>query len=1232
MCKKLTYLICAVLVVGAALATVADAAGPYLAGWWKLDGDVLDSSGKGHHGTIVGNPQFVPGYYGQALQMDGVDDCVEIVGWTGILGAPAISASAWVNTTSMGTVNAGGPDSTNSIVEWGPNTSGQRFGWRINDGRLRMEHHGGSIQGNTVVADGEWHHVAVTVKANATASYPDVILWLDGRDDTIPSTDADAFNLTGTVNVRIGSRGASNDRFFTGILDDVRIYERMLMANQVKDLSNSVNPFAKPHEPTPADGAEFSGSFVVLSWTEGLYGVLFDVYFGENFADVDAGTPDTAKGRQGPKFLYIPALVAGTTYYWRVDDVQADGTTVHKGDVWSFTVPPLIAYKPNPANGMKYVDPNVTLSWTKGYGSILHDVYFGNNLADVEAGTGDTAKGRQLGETYAPGPLALDTVYYWRVDELETNMTTLHKGDVWSFKTMPPIAITDPNLVCWWTLDEGEGITAVDWSGHSHHGTFRGNPQWVEGYDGDALKLDGIDDYVLHSLGAATSWPAFSVALWVKADILGQDQYSSPFSSHVPNTGGFQIDTDGANPGSYRINDGGSTVIGPVSADWVHLAVVCQDTSATLYYNGVAIGSSTLDDSLVNQFAIGTNRNVANWFAGTIDNLRVYDKVLTQDEIKQAMRGDPLVAWDASPRLGAIVDIDQAKILSWAAGDKATQHDVYLGTNRTAVENADRSDTTGIYRGRQSTTSYTSPTAPEFGQTYYWRIDEFNTDATLSKGRVWSFTVAEYLIVDDFESYTDDVGSRIFQTWKDGWGFSEPPPGYLGNGTGSGVGNPAPPFAEQTILHSGKQAMPFEYVNDGSTGKALYSETERTFQTAQDWTKYGVKALTLYFRGYPASVGSFTYHAARDTYTISAEGTDIWGTSDEFHYAFKRLSGIGTIEVQVLDVTNTNAWAKAGVMMRESLDANSPYAAVYVTPGSGVAFQRRDAAGASGTGDTLAGFTAPYWVRLERYLGGTFRAFHSADGATWEEIGSAQMISMSNDVYVGLALTSHNAGVMCAADFSGFNITGTVTGQWQSQDIGIESNVADQLYVAVEDSTGKSAAVNHPDIEAVLSGAYQEWNIDLREFGNVGVNLASIKKMYIGVGNRTNPRAGGTGTLYFDDIRLYKPRCVASLAKPAGDFSSNCVVDYADLRMLGDNWLISTYDVTPVAPSDANLVAHYKFDGNAIDSSGNGNNGVAMGGATYTAGKIGQAISLDGLNDYVAIQNLNYASSGHRAI
>ncbi len=128
---------------------------------------------------------------------------------------------------------------------------------------------------------------------------------------------------------------------------------------------------------------------------------------------------------------YPDGLVPGTTYYWRVDELNdANPDSPWVGDLWSFTVPPKIAWKPNPPNGGKFVDTNAEFSWSPGWGAKLHTVYFGDNFDDVNNATGGTA---QAGTTYTLDTLEPEKIYYWRVDEFDALAT--HKGDVWSFTT-----------------------------------------------------------------------------------------------------------------------------------------------------------------------------------------------------------------------------------------------------------------------------------------------------------------------------------------------------------------------------------------------------------------------------------------------------------------------------------------------------------------------------------------------------------------------------------------------------------------------------------------------------------------------------------------------------------------------------------------------------------------------------------------------------------------------------
>ncbi|OHB78213.1 MAG: hypothetical protein A2Z25_23560 [Planctomycetes bacterium RBG_16_55_9] len=233
----------------------------------------------------------------------------------------------------------------------------------------------------------------------------------------------------------------------------------------------------------------------------------------------------------------------------------------------------------------------------------------------------------------------------------------------------------------------------------------------------------------------------------------------------------------------------------------------------------------------------------------------------------------------------------------------------------------------------------------------------------------------------------------------------------------------------------------------------------------------------------------------------------------------------------MLSVQNTNAWAKAGVMIRETLEPGSPFAAVYITPGNGCRFQARMTADMDATSDTAVAtagqiaITAPYRVKLERSVSGTFRGYYSSDGVNWQSMTwNPQTIAMASNVYIGLAVTSHSAGVVCEAKLTNVRTTGTVGAQWANQDIGIASNAVEPLYVAVSNAAGSPAVVAHDDPTAATLDTWTEWVIPLQAFANQGINLSNVDKLAIGLGSKSGvASSGGTGTIYIDDVRLYRP-------------------------------------------------------------------------------------------------------------
>ncbi len=845
MSRVLTCVVSAVLVL--ITASTANSASAGLVGYWKFDegaGTVAaDSSGQGNNGTLKGNPKWVTGQLGSALDFNGNGDFVEIPHSASLSLTDAITIAAWTNmrATSSGEM---------AIVSKG--------GWAANDLPYELTENRGDIifwqfyndqgrdgcQPNSPAAN-EWHHITGTYDGQIFKCYIDGVF-------------AEEWAYVGkmpqnTASVTIGKRSKEAGTYFDGMIDDVAIFDRALSAEEIPPLMMGIGGYGPASAPTPPDGAIQIETWVSLSWRPGDFAVSHDVYLGENFDDVNAGTGGTFRGNQPtPMFMagffgypYPDGLVPGTTYYWRVDEVNsADPNSPWRGPVWSFTVPPQKAYNPEPPDRAKFVDTAVVLKWTPGLGARLHYVHFGDNFDTVSNATGGAARAVT---TYTPaGPLVKGKTYYWRVDEFDSAVT--HKGDVWSFTTLADIVITNPDLVGWWKFDEGYGKKAIDFSGHGNDGTFGGDPEWIDGIMDGALDLDGSDYVAIDGVVNDITGTNITLSAWIKTTQGSEGNLFAANSSASDYALMFGI--QGGNP--YRW-DGGDEQYPPAINDglWHMLTYVRNGSAAYIYVDGAqrATYSSnfTWTSPVVTRWSIGQewdDSTPSDFYMGEVDDVRIYNKALTADEVKQLMRGDPRLAWKPSPDNRSTVDVEKAKLgLTWSAGDNATQHDVYFGTDQAAVGNANASDTTGVYRGRRALASYTPTEVLAWGSgPYYWRVDEVKADGTITTGAVWSFSVANYLVVDDFEAYNDldekAAGSnRIYLSWIDGYGTTT---------NGAVVGNMNPPFAEtrRAYVHGGSQAMPLAYDNNRKSSQAT-----RTLTAGRDWTRESVANLSLWFRG-----------------------------------------------------------------------------------------------------------------------------------------------------------------------------------------------------------------------------------------------------------------------------------------------------------------------------------------------------------------------------------------------
>lgn len=761
-------------------------------------------------------------------------------------------------------------------------------------------------------------------------------------------------------------------------------------------------------------------------------------------------------------FLFAPA--EGSNAILRTVEMGDEGGTLLQFEIGGRAT---AAGNPDPEDGATDVYRDAELSWTPGGYAGAHDVYFGTVFDDVnDADRGDprgvlVSQGQEPA-TYDPGRLELGQIYYWRIDEVNaTPDATIFKGQVWSFSTEPlAYAIENVTVTSNGVSDEGLGPEKT-----------------IDG--------SGLDEEDQHSIDATDMWLAESSndePIWI------QYEFDRVYQLHELWVWNYNVLFETVL--GYGLKDV-TIELSIDGVDWTVFDEVefAKATAKSSYHHNTTIDLGGAPARFVRLTANSTWGALGYYGLSEVRFLHI-----------------PAFARAPQPTDGQ-TQVPPDVTLRWRAGRNADLHQVYLGTDSEALPLIDT-----IAQDR------IAPADLEFGTTYYWRIDEVNDAEAVSvwDGDLWSFATQEYEMVEGFESYTDDIdaGEAIFDTWLDGWI----------NDTGSTVGYLEAPFAERTIVRSGSQSMPLAYDNSDSP---WYSETKRTFDTTQDWTVHGADTLVVHFQGRPSPF----VELASGNIMMGAAGADIWDAADEFRFGYKNLSGNGSIVVCVESVTNTHEWAKAGVMIRETLDPGSAFAAVYLTPGNGCRYQGRletDAAAVSDTDvatDEQIAIAAPCWVKLER-SGDVFNGYYSADGEDWTAMSwNPQTIAMSADVYIGLAVTSHSAGALASAEFSDVAATGNVTGQWAVETIGPEQpegNSPDTLYVAVEDATGNSALVLHPAGEAAtLPAGWNPWRISFDELA--GVNLDRVASIAIGIGDRDNPKAGGTGLIYIDDIGFGKP-------------------------------------------------------------------------------------------------------------
>lgn len=464
------------------------------------------------------------------------------------------------------------------------------------------------------------------------------------------------------------------------------------------------------------------------------------------------------------------------------------GGTLLQGEVGGR---PVAARDPSPAHEALDVYRDEILRWTPGSFATAHNVYLGTSFTDVNAAGVDNPRNVLVAQgleesSYDPAdPFAYGQTYFWRVDEVNGIDGTIYRGVVWSF-TAEPVVYGMKNIAVTASSTDvsASPANAADGSGLTdglYHGTAE-TTMWLSSKTGPQPTWIQFDFDGLYKIEKMWVWN-YNVLF---ESVLGLGMKNVIIEYSADNTT-WTLLTEAQFPRA------------PGSPGHEH--------DAEIDFGGVAARSVRLTPT-------------SNWGG-----------LVTQYGLSEVQFFyTPVHASVPNPATGQ-TGVAPDAILRWRPGREAASHQVYFSSDPQAVAD-------GAVIAQTTAEAVFNPGSLLLANTYYWRVDEVNEaeSPSLWQGPVWNFATSPFLVVEDFESYTDDEGSRIYETWIDGWDIPA---------NGSQVGYGEAPFAERNTVHGGRQSMPLSYDNTTTS----YSEAEYAFNAPQDWTLYGVKNLSLWFYG-----------------------------------------------------------------------------------------------------------------------------------------------------------------------------------------------------------------------------------------------------------------------------------------------------------------------------------------------------------------------------------------------
>ncbi len=707
------------------------------------------------------------------------------------------------------------------------------------------------------------------------------------------------------------------------------------------------------------------------------------------------------------------------------------------------------------------------------------------------------------------------------------------------------------DLIAHWKLDDGGGTTATDSAG-VNDGTLMGDATWAAGWIGSAVQLDGDDDYVDCGQGAvfnSVCRDVITLAAWVKADpALGPDWGGiimrgygylfgdvDPYDTfamyyHRPNERmGFK--TNSASPEWMASPDNSATAL--FDGEWHHTASVYDGAEKVIYLDSEEI----MKDAATGEIGIGEGDGrviigggrdaepMVIEFGGLIDDARIYNRALTQEEIVAIMENIESYPYASSPDPSVAEILTATWVnLSWRAGDSAVSHDVYLGDDFDAVNNDDITGET--FRGNQAGTfciagfpGYAYPDGLVPGTTYYWRIDEVNEADPNSpwKGDIWSFSIAPKTAYNpDPADGAEFVDPSTALSWTAGYGAK---------------------------MHTVFVGDDYDQVNEATVGIPQGTTT---------YTPGTLEAAKVYYWRVDEFDGIATYKG--DVWGFTTPGT-VGNPQPANGAADVRMNAIlswtpadSAASHEVYFGTDKETVRTAGMGSPEHKGSRALGAESY-DPGlltSGATYYWRvdeiDAQGNTAKG-LIWSFTAGAFLLVDDFESYTD---NDAEGeAIWQTWIDGFGVN-SNGAQVGNLMPPYaeqrivhggaqsmpfaydNSGPANVSEASAETANLAIGQDWTAGGVttlslwfnGDTDNAAERMYVVLSGTNGATGVVTHDDADAASTDYWAQWTLPLEAFTNQGVDLTRVQTITIGVGDKNNPQAGGTGSIYFDDLRL----------------------------------------------------------------------------------------------------------------